>query len=280
VRPAQLVPRAAGYLERHGVESPVVTAELLLADALDTSRSDLYRRERALTPAEARTFGRSLCTRCSGVPVQHITGEEGFRYLVLRVRPGVFIPRPETEILVDAALEAIAKVPAPIVVDVGTGTGAVGLALVHERPGAEVWATDRSPAAVSLARENAERLGFRMHVEEGDLLAPLPEALAGRVDLVVSNPPYLEPEEHAALPPEVRADPYDALVGGTDVIERLAADAPRWLRPDGALAFEIAETQGDAARGVLRPLGYEDVVIRPDLAGRDRVVVARRPRPA
>jgi release factor glutamine methyltransferase len=277
VRPSELVPRAAGYLERHGVDSSVVTAELLLADALGTSRSDLYRRERALTPAEARAFGRSLCTRCSGVPVQHITGEEGFRYLVLMVRPGVFIPRPETEVLVDTALEAIAEVATPLVVDVGTGTGAVGLALADERRDAEVWATDRSATAVSLARENATRLGLPVRVVEGDLLSSLPGALTGRLDLVVSNPPYLEPEEHAALPPEVRADPYDALVGGTEVIERLAAAARGWLRPGGTLAFEIAETQGDAARDILGRHGFEDVTVRPDLAGRDRVVVARRP---
>jgi release factor glutamine methyltransferase len=130
---------------------------------------------------------------------------------------------------------------------------------------------------VTLARENAERLGLGMRVEEGDLLSPVPDALTGRFDLVVSNPPYIDPSAYADLPLEVRADPYDALVGGTEVTERLATEALSWLRPGGALVIEIGETQGDAVRAILDARGYEGVTVRPDVAGRDRVVVARAP---
>jgi release factor glutamine methyltransferase len=277
MRPAQLVPRAAGYLERHGVDSPTRTAELLLADTLGTSRSGLYLREQVLTAEEARTFGRALCRRCTGVPLQHLTGEEGFRRLVLTVRAGVFIPRPETEVLVEAVLGAIAGAAAPLVVDVGTGTGAVGLAIADERADAEVWATDRSTAAVALARENAERLGLRMRVIEGDLLSSLPPALAGRFDAVVSNPPYVDPADYDALPPEVRADPYEALVGGPEVVERLAGEAASWLRPGGVLGIEIGETQADAVRAILASEGYEDARVLADRSGRDRVVVSSKP---
>jgi len=163
------------------------------------------------------------------------------------------------------------------VVDVGTGTGAVALAIADETSGARVLATDRSIDAVALARANATRLRLEVEVLEGDLLAPLPPDLVGGVDLVVSNPPYLTEEEHRELPPEVRADPRLALVGGLAVIERIVGDAVRWLRPDGALVLEIGATQGDAVRERLHASGYRDVRVERDLTGRDRVAIAIRP---
>jgi release factor glutamine methyltransferase len=141
VRPAQVVRRAADYLERHGVESPVPTAERLLAHVLETDRAGIYARS-GLSTQEARRFGRALCRRCAGEPLQHVTGEQGFRRLVLGVRPGVFVPRPETEVLVQAVLDELRSVDSPLVVDVGTGTGAVALALADELPSATVHATD------------------------------------------------------------------------------------------------------------------------------------------
>ncbi len=178
--------------------------------------------------------------------------------------------------LVEAALEAIAGVDAPVVVDVGTGTGAIALAVKDERPDAQVFATDLAPESVSLARTNAERLGLDVRVLEGDLLAPLPLDLRGWVDLIVSNPPYVTREEYAGLPREVRADPPLAVLGGPEIYERLGAEAARWLDDGGVLALEIGATQGSAVVSALRR-SFIDVRLLPDLAGRDRVVIGRSP---
>ena len=241
MRPAEVLRRATGYLDRHGVESPGPTAEVL-----------------------------------TGVPVQHLTGRQGFRRIVVEVRPGVFVPRPETELLVEHALSALGEAPGPVVVDAGTGTGAIALSIKDERPDAAVFATDISPEAVELARANAGRLGLGVSVLEGDLLSPLPEDLLGRVDLVVSNPPYVPEAELDGLPPEVRADPPLALLGDLEPYRRLATDAPRWLRGGGVLAVEIDARRGDDVAGVLGS-AFTDGRVEPDLAGRDRVVVARTP---
>ncbi len=276
MRPSEVLRQATEYLERHGVESPRENAEVLLARVLETDRSGLYARGEGLSAREARMFGRAICQRCAGTPLQHLTGEQQFRRLTLEVRPGVFIPRPETEVLVGAALKTVAAIPEPVVVDVGTGTGAVALAVKDERPDAQVLATDLSPEAVELARSNAARLGLDVRVFEGDLLAPVPKDLRGWVDLVVSNPPYVTREELEDLPPEVRADPPLALVGGVEVYERLAAEALRWLADGGCLAVEVGANHSDDVLAVLRP-SLMDVRVLPDLAGRDRVLVGRRP---
>ena len=243
---------------------------------LGTDRAGLYSRTDGLDTREARMFGRAICQRCTGTPLQHLTGEQGFRRIVVEVRPGVFVPRPETEVLVGVALDAVAEIEDPVVVDVGTGSGAIALAVKDERPDATVYATDRSAEAVELAASNAQRLGLDVRVLEGDLLSPLPDELRGWVDLVVSNPPYLTPDEYEDLPPEVKADPELALLGGPAVYERLAAEALRWLRDGGVLAVEAGASQGRALADALR-LSFMDVRVEPDLAGRDRVVLARRP---
>jgi len=275
LRPAEVVRRAATYLERHDVGSPLPTAELLLAGILETDRAALYARADELTSVEARRFGRALCRRCAGTPTQYLTGEQGFRQLVLEVRPGVFVPRPETEVLVEEALRLIEGVDGAIVVDVGTGAGAIALSMADERRDARVIATDRSHEAVELAGSNAARLGLDVEVLEGDLLQPLRPELVGSVDLVASNPPYVAPEHYETLPREVLAEPVDAVVGGIDVYERLFAQAARWLRPGGAIAVEIGEEQADAVRHAAEAAGLAPIRITPDLAGRDRVVTAR-----
>ncbi|HSJ50309.1 MAG TPA: peptide chain release factor N(5)-glutamine methyltransferase [Actinomycetota bacterium] len=275
MRTTDVLRRAAGYLDRHGVESPHVTAERLLMLVLGTDRAGLYTRDGGLDAREARLFGRALCQRCAGTPLQHLTGEQAFRTITLEVRPGVFVPRPETEVLVEHALEALGDAEDPVVVDVGTGTGAIALAIKHERPDTVVYATDLSPDAIELARANASRLGLGVHVLEGELLEPLPSELRGLVDLVVSNPPYLSPDEMEDLPLEVRADPEIALAGDVAVIERLAGQAARWLRDRGVLALEIGAAQGGAVTDLLSR-AYAGVRVEPDLAGRDRVVLAHR----
>jgi release factor glutamine methyltransferase len=276
LRPSQVVREGALYLDRHGVASPQATAEILLMHVLATDRVDLYTRDEGLNAREARMFGRAICQRCSGTPVQHLTGEQAFRRLVLEVRPGVFVPRPETEVLVEHALSELDGLDAPVVVDAGTGTGAIALAIKDERPEAKVFATDGSPEAVELARANAEHLGLGVTVLQGDLLEPLPADLRGWVDLVVSNPPYVPPSELEDLPPEVRADPPFALAGGVDVYERLGSQSLRWLRGGGVLAVEIDARRGAEVVEIL-DRGFVDARIEPDLSGRDRVVVARAP---
>jgi len=277
MRPAEVVRRGSRYLERHRVEAPEVSAEALMMLVLETDRASLYAREHGLSAAEARAYGRALCLRCTGTPLQHLTGEQGFRRLVLTVRPGVFIPRPETEVLVDVALELLDNAASPCVVDLCTGSGAVALAIADERPGARVIATDVSEAAVALARENAERLGLAVDVRAGDLFEPLPTECRGEVDLVVANPPYLSIELAADLPAEVHADPPEALFGGLEVTRRLITEAIAWLRPGGALAVECDERAAAAVAAAARGAGFEEVFVRRDLNGRDRVVGARRP---
>jgi release factor glutamine methyltransferase len=276
VLPAQVVRRAAEYLERHGVESPVPTAERLLSHVLGTDRAGLYARE-GLTSQEAKLFGRALCRRCSGEPLQHVTGEQGFRRLSVGVRPGVFVPRPETEVLVQVVLDGVAELEWPVVVDVCTGSGAVALALKDERPDATVLATDLSREAVALARENAEALGLPVTILEGDLLDPLPQDLRGEVDAVVCNPPYVSRESRDSLPPDVRAEPELAVFGGLDLYERLFADAMACLRPGGIVAVEIEESTAESVSKAAHEGGFEELSVRPDLAGRDRVVCGRRP---
>jgi release factor glutamine methyltransferase len=276
VRPAEVIRRAARYLERHGVQSPMPTAEALMANVLAVPRVELYTREDGLSTVEARQFGRALCLRCTGTPMQHITREQGFRRLTLAVRPGVFVPRPETEVLVAHCLAAIEAIPEPVVVDVGTGTGAIALAIADEHPGARVIATDVASEAIELASENADRLGLAVSFLHGELLDGLAEELRGAVDLVVSNPPYVEPEELADLPVEVRADPPVALVGGIEFYRGLFAAAHGWIRAGGSVAVEIGQTQGAAVAAAATSAGFDHVRVLPDLVGRDRVLLGRR----
>ena len=274
MRPSEVVARAADYLEGHDVESPRETAEALLIYFLQTDRAGLYARTEGLDTRTAKLYGRALCQRCHGVPLQYLTGEQQFLDLVLGVAPGVFVPRPETEVVVERALEVL--VPgAAVAVDVGTGTGAIALAIKRRRPEVRVLATDVSEDAVRVAAANASRLALEVDVLRGDLFEPVPLTLRGRVDLVVSNPPYVTRDEYDELPEEVRAEPFEALVGGTDVHRRLAEEAPAWIRGGGWIVLEIGETQAPEVAGLIRD-GFDPVEVLPDLGGRDRVVRGRR----
>jgi release factor glutamine methyltransferase len=275
MRPSEVLRRATGYLEAHDVEHARLTAEILMEEILGTDRAGLYARTDGLSSAEARRFGRAICLRCTGIPVQHLTGAQVFRSVSLKVRPGVFIPRPETEVLVDVALDSIRDALQPVVVDVGAGTGAVALSIKAERSDAIVYATDLSSEAVHIAMANARRLDLDVTVLEGDVLEPLPHEVSD-VALVVSNPPYLTRKELAAAPREVRADPELALLGGTAMHRRLATDAVRRLRPGGWLVLEIGRAQAEEVADALEER-YVDVSVVHDLAGHDRVVRGRRP---
>ncbi len=255
------------------MESPRGTAEALLMFFLQTDRAGLYARSEGLDTRTAKLYGRALCQRCHGVPLQYLTGEQQFLDLVLGVAPGVFVPRPETEVVVERALEVLGD-DAGIAIDVGTGTGAIALAIKRRRPDVRLLATDVSEDAISVATANASRHALEVEILPGDLLEPIPAELRGRVDLIVSNPPYVTREEYDELPEEVRAEPFEALVGGTDVHGRLAEEAPAWLRPGGWLVLEIGETQGAEVAGLLGDR-FQPVEVLPDQRGRDRVVRGR-----
>jgi release factor glutamine methyltransferase len=279
MRPAEVARRGADYLRRHGMDATNATdtAETLLRHVLGLDRATLFTRETGLTTAEAKAYGRALCRRCTGTPLQHLTGEQGFRRLVLEVRPGVFVPRPETEMLVDAVLGLVASIDEPVVVDLCAGSGAVGLAVADEHAGAEVYATDISEDAVALARANAARLGLALTVARGDLFAPLPSVIEGRVDVVCANPPYVPVSRRDELPIEVLADPESAVFGEPVLYERIFAGARTWLRPGGSIAVEIEDDAGEAVSAAATAAGFVDVAVGQDLMGRDRVVSGRRP---
>ena len=217
--------------------------------------------------------------RVNGEPLQYLTGIAGFRRLELAVGPGVFVPRPESEVLVEHVLGRLPE--SGIVVDVGTGSGAIALAVADERPDAKVYATEASRDALEWAKVNKERLSSSVEFLEGDLFAPLPEAIRGKVDVVVSNPPYIADNERTALPVDVvDHEPHIALfsgVDGTSIIERIAPGATEWLRPGGWLLIEISPHLQTVVPRVFQSSGYEKIAIHPDLAERPRVVEARRP---
>lgn len=276
---ATVVRAAAERLEAAGVPTPVVDAELLVRHVTGWSRAALLTRGADPLPAAAVDRLEALVARrAAREPLQHLVGSVGFRHLDVLVRPGVFVPRPETEVL---AGEAITRTPpGGVVVEPCTGTGAVACAVASECRGVSVVATDVSAAAVALARENAVRSDVDVSVLEGDLLVPVPSALRGSVDVLVCNPPYLADAEAGALEPEVRADPLAALVAGPtghEVTDRLLAEAPEWLRPGGWLLLETDTSRAAATAARARHLAYTDVAVLPDLTGRDRIVLARRP---
>lgn len=271
------------YLAEKGDEHPRRSAEWLLSAATGLSRVEVYAfHDRPLLPEERSALRESVRRRAAGEPLQYVTGEVAFRHLVLKVAPGVLIPRPETEVLAGEAIAWLAGVQRALVADPCTGSGAVALAIAQERPGTTVHATDISPEAVAVASANAERLALAsaVHIHQGDLLTPLPPELLGKFDCVVSNPPYIPTSEVGGLPIEIAGfEPHLALDGGEDgldVFRRLLAGALEWLRPGGALFVELHESRVQtAAEEAVQ--WYEEVRIVKDLAGRDRIVAARRP---
>ncbi|AEE46933.1 peptide chain release factor N(5)-glutamine methyltransferase [Cellulomonas fimi] len=280
-----LVEGATRVLDEAGVASPRVDATALAAHALGLDRLDLV-----LAPPVpegfAATYADLVDRRRRREPLQHIVGRTTFRWLTLHVEPGVFVPRPETEVVAQVAVDEAARLVAagtsPVVVDLCCGAGGLGLAVATEVPGSRVAAVDASPAAVALTRRNAADAGADVRVLPGDVRdTGLLADLAGRVDVVVSNPPYIPPDAEP-VDPEVRDhDPDLALYGGgadgLDVPRAVLAAAVRLLRPGGLLVMEHAEVQDGAARDAAHATGgLVDVETRPDLTGRPRMLVARR----
>lgn len=344
-----------GYLEGKGDENPRLSAEWLLSEACGLSRIELYVNfDRPLSMDERDKLRGFVTRRGRGEPLQYITGEAAFRHITVKVRPGVLIPRPETEVLVSEALAllppakkrvaldstidawegdviiaaeaaaaeaaqaeesddpaalqqskqviseylngqhadgdcagASAAAPAKprplLVADICTGSGCIACSVAYERPDARLIATDISPKAVSLAKENAHDLGLsdRVRIEQCDLGAGVPAAALGRLDLVVSNPPYVPTAVLAEIPREVADfEPALALDGGADgndILRRLLPWTMTALRPGGGFAFELHETRLAQAADLARQAGFAHVRIVDDLAGRPRVLTARKP---
>ena len=246
-----------------GVDTPRVDAELLLAHVLGTSRSGVYARADAEVPGSYQVL---LGRRLKREPLAYVLGEWGFRRLVLKTDARALVPRPETEIVVERCLALLRGEPEPRVLDVGTGTGAIALAIADEHPGAHVTAVDTSRDAVALARENAQRLQLDVDVRVGNF-----DVAAEGWDLVVSNPPYVLPDEWDTLQPEIRDwEPRDALVGAGLYQELARRSQTRFL------VLETHECQSPDVAQTLESHGYTDVRITPDLAGKPRVVEGRR----
>ncbi|WP_199736256.1 peptide chain release factor N(5)-glutamine methyltransferase [Frigoribacterium sp. PhB118] len=275
---------ASTVLVDAGVPSPDVDAELLLGHVTGLNRGVVRARAvtaASLTPDEQEALVAAITRRASREPLQHITGRASFRHLELRVGPGVFVPRPETEGVAQLAIDALNAVAdaSPVAVDLGTGSGALALAMASEVPTATVVAVELSPEAAVWTRRNIDAVGVdNVRLVEGDLADALPE-LDGTVSVVVSNPPYV-PVGMVPRDPEVRLhDPALALYGGEDgldLVRALSLTARRLLRPGGALVIEHGELQGGAIRDLLTADGWRSPATHPDLTGRDRATTAVR----
>ncbi|ARQ68440.1 peptide chain release factor N(5)-glutamine methyltransferase [Streptomyces marincola] len=271
------VARATQRLADAGVPSPRFDAEELAAFVHGTERAKLHTVPD--TEFDAR-YWEAVSRREAREPLQHITGRAFFRYLELKVGPGVFVPRPETESVVGWAIDAVRAmdVAEPLIVDLCTGSGAIALALAQEVPRSRVHAVELDSAALGWARQNVE--GSRVVLHQGDARAALPE-LAGQVDLVISNPPYIPLTEWEYVAPEARDyDPQVALFSGEDgldVIRGLERAAHRLLRPGGMVVVEHADTQGGQVPWIFtEDRGWADAADHPDLNNRPRFATARR----
>ena len=274
-----------GYLERHGDEYPRLSAEWLMCAATGFSRIEVYMNyDRPLDADELSILREGVKRRGAGEPLQYVTGEMPFRHIVLKCAPGVLIPRPETEILVDCVLEYIDKQDGPQhVLEIGTGTGCISLSIAGERPGTTVVATDISPDAIALATRNREALGCEDVVEivHTDIAKGVEGADKAAFDVLVSNPPYIPSAIVDTLPREVGGfEPRLALDGGQDgldVFHRIVQTAEVALREGGLMAFELHEDCLQlAAQDQQVNEHFQDIRIVKDLTGRDRILLAIR----
>ena len=261
-----------------GAPEPGASAEVLLSELLGVRRGEISFYEQPLTDEQALIYERWIERRANREPVQRILGRAFFRNLVLRLNEATLIPRPDTESVVDAALECLDRRVGGVVLDVGTGSGAIAISIAQERPGATVRATDLSMAALEAAERNARENGASVRFHRADLFAglPVPERT---VDLLVSNPPYIEAEILERLAPEVRDwDPRRALDGGTDGLlfyRRIFAEAPPLLKDGADVVLEVGDGQGEAVLELGENAGFLPLALRSDLAGTPRAALLR-----
>jgi release factor glutamine methyltransferase len=271
---AEVRREAAARLEASGVAvAPESEARWLVEEAAPDLDGEVTTRALA-------HFDAMLARRLAGEPLQYVLGHWAFRSLDLLVDRRVLIPRPETEVVAGEAIDELRRLDGRLAVDLGTGSGAIALSMADEVKVVEVWAVDRSAEALAVARANLAgigRAGARVRMVEGDWFAALPEELRGRVDVVVSNPPYVADGDE--LPTSVRAwEPIGALLAGPDGLDdvrRIVAEAPAWLRRPGTLVVELAPSQADAAVALAVAAGFDAAEVRHDMSGRPRFLVAR-----
>ena len=275
---ASAVKDAVAQFTAVGIDSARLDAEMLMAETLRVERGRLYMNpDRALDDAALARFRALIARRARGEPVSYITGRREFWSLDFVVTPAVLTPRPETELLVETAVELVAAKSPPRILDLGTGSGAIAVALAKEIIGAEIVATDISREALEIARANARRHGVedRISFLAGDLFAPVAD-MRGAFDLIVSNPPYIRRDDIPALPRDVRDfEPRIALDGGVDGLDfyrRIAGEAARYLSADGSIAVEIGAGMSAEVARLFADAGFADVRVEKDLAGLERVV--------
>lgn len=271
--------QARQTFEKAGIESAAADAELLLAYLLGISRGELQARALSETVfSEEADYQKLVSARAQRVPLQHLTGVAHFRRISLKVGPGVFIPRPETEVVTEIAITALHATASqsPIAVDLATGSGAIALSLAHEVPNAKIFAVELSEAAIQYTRLNFAELAPDAVLVQGDLACAF-HNLDGTVDVVVSNPPYI-PIDMVPIYPEVHLfDPSIALYGGDDglsVIRKVEETARRLLRSGGTLVIEHGDSQGESVRQLLLGSGWTQIRTHKDLVGRDRATTA------
>lgn len=275
----RLLQWSEGFFREKGIETPRLDAEVLLAHVLEKPRIYLYvHYDQPLDPEELAAYRGFVRRRAAREPVAYLVGEREFMGLTFAVSPAVLVPQPDTEALVSEVQKRLLRKSGVRIADVGTGSGAIALSLLHALPDLTAAAVDVSAAALKVARENADRFGLtdRVMFYEGDLLAPL---LGQTFDAVLSNPPYIPRGDIAALPPEVQAEPRLALDGGADGLDfyrRLVREAAAFLCPGGFLAVEAGQGEAVVISELARTNGWIEVEITKDLAGIDRVVTMRR----
>jgi release factor glutamine methyltransferase len=278
----EILSQATGQLEKTEIPSARLDAEVLLAFCLSCDRLELMKNpERVLDDAQRTSFHEFIARRLRGEPVAYITGRKPFWSFTLEVNPDVLIPRPDTEVVVEEALAVFRTHPVdrPRILDIGTGSGAIALALAAEIPGAQITATDISDAALSVAKKNAGTLGLDRSITflQGDLFAPV----HGTFDLIVSNPPYIGAAEYETLPPGVKDfEPRQALYAGKsglEFYEKLVYQAKKYLKEKGWLLLEIGDKQGQEVLARMEMSQFYDAIsVRADYAGLSRVVKGRR----
>jgi release factor glutamine methyltransferase len=283
---AEAIYQAAKILSGHGISNARLDAEMLLSHAIMRNRAWLIiHRNESLDEAKRALFEDAVNRRARREPLQYITGKQEFWGLDFNVTPDVLIPRPETELVVEAALKIIRAVGKQVtVVDLCAGSGCIAVSLAKENDTACIFATDKSDRALAVARENARKhdVSDRIRFLEGDLFGPLDELdLHRKVDIIVSNPPYVRSGDLSALQPEVKDfEPELALIAGpngTEIQQRIIGTAPEFLRKSGALIMEMGEGQSDALAGMVHDAGrYKIPKILNDLAGIERVIVANK----
>lgn len=274
------------YFQSRGFELPRLEAELLLAHARQCQRIRLYTDlDVELSTAERGRMREYVHRRAGHEPLAYITGTREFYGRTFHVGPGVLVPRPETETLIDVCLEYLPQDIASSVCEVGFGSGCISVTLARQRPQLKLVATDISDAAHQFARQNCERhsVSDRICLESGSVFEPLKPEQHGSFSGIVSNPPYIRADEMAELPPDVaKHEPHEALLGGADgldIVRTLITESNRWLQPGGWMALEVDPGQCDAVHQLMNDSGFDNVKVRQDVFGADRVVHGRLPQP-